>query len=241
MTGSNERGRPRKPGLQSKWQSVVDSLEAIIPIYEKGSSRISLFSDRAMREEVASFAVDGHQGVVVLDLGSGPGTMARVVSAKGGSPLLADASRKMLASAQGFDRVQCVFEALPLRSGSVEAATAGFSIRDARDLESALAEISRVVMPGGRFAFCDLGKPVSKAKAWVVGAYIAVAPPLIGFVTGGRPGLRFGSLRQTYKLVLDNGSLSRLLQSYFRVVTLTERQLGGSVVVRCIGRGGLDA
>ncbi len=53
---SKRRGRwsrPRRPGLQSKWGHVVDSLEAIIPIYETGSSRIALFSDARMREEVA--------------------------------------------------------------------------------------------------------------------------------------------------------------------------------------------
>ena len=54
--------RPRRPGLQSKWKGVVDSLEAIIPIYEKGSSRISLFADKAMRSEVASFAVEAREG-----------------------------------------------------------------------------------------------------------------------------------------------------------------------------------
>ena len=88
-------------------------------------------------------------------------------------------------------------------------------------------------MPTGRFAFCDLGKPASKAKAALVGGYIRVAPPLIGFLTGGRAGLRFGSLHDTYKLVLDNESLCRLLSNYFREVGITERQMGGSIVVRC--------
>ncbi len=211
----------------------MDSLEAIIPIYEKGSSRISLFSDRAMREEVASFAVEGEKGAPVLDLGAGPGTLSRVVARAGGAPVLADASRKMLAKAAEFDRVQCVFENLPFRPGAFSAAVAGFSLRDSKDLETALAEIRQAIRPGGRFAFCDLGKPTSKAKASLVGAYIRVAPPLIGFLTGGRSGLRFGSLRDTYKLVLDNRSLAKVLSGYFGSVAVKERQLGGSIVVRC--------
>ena len=233
MTGSSEAPVPARPGLHSKWKGVVDSLEAIIPIYEKGSSRIALFSDKAMREKVASFAVEEGKGKLVLDLGAGPGTLSRVVARAGGVPVLADASRKMLANAPEFDRVQCVFEGLPFRPGTFGAAVAAFSIRDARDLETALGEIREAVRPGGRFAFCDLGKPASKAKAMAVGAYIRVAPPLVGFFTGGRPGLRFGSLHDTYRLVLDNRSLALLLSRFFRSVEMTEGRLGASVVVRC--------
>lgn len=212
---------------------MVDSLEAIIPIYEKGSSRISLFSDAAMRSEVASFALEGGRGRAVLDLGSGPGTLSRVVAAAGGVPVLADASRKMLARAPEFDRVQCVYEHLPFRAGAFEAAVAGFSIRDARDLETALQEIRSALGAGGRFAFCDIGKPASRAKASLIGFYILVAPPLLGFLTGGRRGLRFGSLHDTYGLLLDNGSLQRLLSRFFGSVAVTERRMGGSVVFRC--------
>jgi len=233
LTGSSEAGESSRPGLHAKWKGVVDSLEAIIPIYEKGSSRISLFSDKAMRAEVASFAVRGERGALVLDLGAGPGTLSRVVAHSGGDPVLADASRKMLSMAPQFDRVQCVFEFLPFRPGAFGAAVAGFSLRDSRDLETALAQIRQAIRPAGRFAFCDLGKPASRVKAALVGGYVRVAPPLIGFLTGGRLGLRFGSLHDTYKLVLDNRSLCRLLSNYFRDVGITERQMGASIVVRC--------
>jgi len=232
LTGSSSDSETG-PGLHSEWKGVVDSLEAIIPIYEKGSSRISLFSDKAMREEVASFAVEGEKGALVLDLGAGPGTLSRVVARAGGRPVLADASRKMLANASEFDRVQCVFEHLPFRPGTFHAAVAGFSLRDSQDLETALTQIRATIRQGGRFAFCDLGKPSSRVKARLVGAYIRVAPPLIGFLTGGRPGLRFGSLHDTYRLVLDNKSLAKVLSGYFASVVVKERQMGGSVVVRC--------
>jgi demethylmenaquinone methyltransferase / 2-methoxy-6-polyprenyl-1,4-benzoquinol methylase len=233
LTGSSETDQSARPGLHSKWKGVVDSLEAIIPIYEKGSSRIALFSDKAMREEVASFAVEGGKGALVLDLGAGPGTLSRVVARAGGIPVLADASRKMLSRAEGFDRVQCVYEHLPFRPGTFGAAVAGFSLRDAQDLETALTEIRRALGGGGRFAFCDLGKPASRVKASLVGFYILVAPPLLGFLTGGRAGLRFASLHDTYGLLLDNMSLSRLLSGFFASVAVTERRMGGSVVVRC--------
>jgi demethylmenaquinone methyltransferase / 2-methoxy-6-polyprenyl-1,4-benzoquinol methylase len=233
LTRSSEARKSRRPGLQSKWKDVVDSLEAIIPIYEKGSSRISLFADKEMRVKVASFAVEGEEGSLVLDLGSGPGTLSRLVAKAGGVPILADASRKMLARADEFDRVQCVFEFLPFKPGAFPSAVAGFSLRDSRDLESALIEIRQVIRNGGRFAFCDLGKPESRLKADLLGVYLFVAPPLIGFLTGGPSGLRFGSLFDTYRLVLDNRSLKGLLLTRFAKVEIEARHMGGSIVAKC--------
>lgn len=211
---------------------MFDSLESIIPVYESGSSRISLFSDTRMRSEVVDFAVEG--GMNVLDLGSGPGTMARVVSAAGGRPVLLDASRLMLRAAEGDDKVQAVFEHLPFRDGAFDAMVAGFSLRDSMDLDGALREIRRVGNDGARFSFCDLGKSDSFLQAVMLGFYIRVAVPLIGAVSGGRAGLRFSSLYETYLLTLPNRALERMLSRYFSSVTVTSTSLGGSIVARCL-------
>ena len=230
MTASSSR---RKPGLQSRWKDVFDSIESLIPIYEKGSSRISLFSDKGMREEAASFAVGGDAGGLVLDLGAGPGTLSRVVARAGGIPVLADASRKMLSKAPEFDRVQCTFEHLPFRPGTFGAGVAGFALRDAQDLETSLAEIRSAMRTGARLGICDLGKPASRVKAMLVGGYVRLVPPLVGFLTAGRLGLGFRSLHITYKLVLDNVSLGLLLSRYFGTVRIAESKMGAAIVVRC--------
>jgi demethylmenaquinone methyltransferase / 2-methoxy-6-polyprenyl-1,4-benzoquinol methylase len=221
----------RRPGLQGKWRYVFDSLESIIPIYETGSSRIALFADARMRTEVVNLAV--HKDGLVLDLGSGPGTMARLVSHAGGRPVLLDASRKMLTAANGDNKVQAVFEHLPFRDGAFDSVVAGFSLRDSRDLMAALLEVRRSLVDGGGFAFCDLGKSDSFAKAVVLGLYMFAVAPAVGAITGGRAGLAFGSLFDTYVLTLKNGTLSKLLGAYFTRVDLRTRNLGGSIVVSC--------
>lgn len=220
-----------RPGLQEKWNRVFDSLEAIIPIYEKGSRRIALFADSSMREKAVAFAVRDHE--LVLDLGSGPGTMAGLISTRGGIPVLLDASRKMLKGSHGSHKVQAVFERLPFRDGVFESVVAGFSLRDSRDLGLALIEIRRSMKADGRFGFCDLGKPDGFAESVIVGFYIRVAAPVLGAMTGGRAGLGFGSLYDTYLLTLPNGLLSRFLNSYFSKVDLEAKDLGASIVVFC--------
>ena len=222
----------RRPGLQERWGYVFDSLESIIPIYEMGSSRIAFFSDSRMRDEVVAFAVTAPG--LVLDLGSGPGTMARVVSSTGATPVLVDASRKMLLAACSELMIQAVFEALPFRDGAFGSVVAGFSLRDSRDLLAAVGEVRRVTVKDGRFGFCHLGKPDSFAKAVGLGIYIRVAVPIIGAVTGGRMGFRFGSLYDTYLLTLKNGTLASVLETYFSQVKMKPRHLGGSIVVSCV-------
>jgi demethylmenaquinone methyltransferase/2-methoxy-6-polyprenyl-1,4-benzoquinol methylase len=224
----------RRAGLQEKWAHVVNSLQAIAPSYEKASSRISLYEDRRMREEAVNFVV--RSDATILDLGAGPGKMSRLVAKKGGRPVLLDVSRVMLRSSNFKDRVQGTFEFLPFRPGAFDAVVSGFALRDAMDLRGALSQVSSVLRPGGRFGFCDLGKPDSVAAGLILGFYLRIAPSLIGLASAGRVGLRYGSLFDTYVLALRNSDLKVLLLMDFVKVNLHVAQMGGSVVGSCIKR-----
>lgn len=226
--------KPRRPGLQHKWAYVVNSLQEIVPSYEQASSRISLFQDRRMRSEAVAFA--SKKGGLVLDLGAGPGTMSRVVRGAGGHPVLVDASRTML-KASGFpDRVQGIFEFLPFRDGVFDGGVSGFALRDAHDLPAALSQLARVLKPGGRFALCDLGKPDNPVSALAVAMYLRVMPSIIGLASAGRVGLRYGSLYDTYALVLRNSELRALLGRYLGETSIHPTQMGGSIVAKCVRR-----
>jgi demethylmenaquinone methyltransferase / 2-methoxy-6-polyprenyl-1,4-benzoquinol methylase len=218
----------RRPGLQHKWAYVVNSLQEIVPSYEQASSRISLFADRRMRLEAVSSAV--RKGDLVLDLGAGPGTMSRVVARLGGEPVLLDASRVML-KASGFNNaVQGIFEHLPFREGAFDGAVSGFAVRDAHDLPIALAQLSYVLKPEGRFALCDLGKPDDPIKALAVAMYLRTVPPIIGMASTGKVGIKYGSLFDTYNLVLHNSELTAILSKFIGKTSIHETQMGGSIV-----------
>ncbi len=223
--------KQRRPGLQGKWSYVVNSLQEIIPSYELASSRIALSADKQMREEVVGFAV--RRGAKVLDLGAGPGTMSKLVKAAGGEPVLVDVSRTMLRVSAFENRVQAVFEHLPFRDGSFDGVVSGFALRDSHDLLAAVAQVARVVKRDGRFAFADLGKPDSRLAMLMVGYYFRVVPNVVGLATTGRSGLRYGSIFDTFMLTLHNSELISLLSRHFARVTLHEKQLGGSIVVKC--------
>ncbi|MDG6985133.1 MAG: methyltransferase domain-containing protein [Nitrososphaerota archaeon] len=225
----------RKPGLQRKWGYVVNSLQEIIPSYELASRRISLYQDKRMRAEAVGFAVK--RGDLILDLGSGPGTMSRVVAARGGTAVLVDASRAMLKASKFENAVQGVFEMLPFRDGCFDGAVSGFAVRDAHDLPLALSQLSRVLKRRGRFAFCDLGKPDAAFKALAVAMYLRTVPGVIGLASTGRSGLRYASLYDTYNLVLHNSQLVALLGAVLGDASIHEMQMGGAIVVKCVKDG----
>ncbi len=65
-----------------------------------------------------------------------------------------DVGRKRIADAGLDDRITCVegnAEALPFESGSFDAYTIAFGIRNVTHIDKALAEAYRVLKPGGRF------------------------------------------------------------------------------------------
>ncbi len=186
-----------------------------------------------MRTQAVKFAVAKNE--MVLDLGSGPGVMARVVEEAGGRPLLLDVSRRMLSVSPYSTKVQASFEHLPFRDEVFNGIVCGFALRDSMDLMDALEEIHRVLSREGRFGFCDLGKPRSTSRMLAIAVYLRLFAPLMGLVSAGLAGLKFGSIFDTYTLVLDNDQLQRLLSRFFREVKMTRLQMGGAIIVECSG------
>jgi len=147
--------------------------------------------------------------------------------------VLLDVSQAMLSASRFPNRVRGTFEFLPFREASFDAVVSGFAVRDAHDLPVALSQLARVLRPGGRLSFCDLGKPDSLAAFIWVALYLRTAPAIIGLMTAGTVGLKYGSIFDTYVLVLRNSELKALLSRHFAGVEFEESQFGGSIVAKC--------
>ena len=108
----------------------------------------------------------------VLDLGAGNGWLARrLAGAHRVTALDLDAGETGLG---GLDdarvhRVCGELEALPLRDGSFDVVIAAAALHYATRLPRALAEIARVLRPGGAFILADspvYADPLARHKAW---------------------------------------------------------------------------
>jgi len=116
-------------------------------------------------------------GERVLDIATGSGDLARALSrrvAPGGEVWLTDINRRMLE--RGRDRlldagvlapaVQCDAERLPFPEEYFDCATVGFGLRNMTRKQAALAEMRRVLKPGGRLVvleFSKVWKPLERA------------------------------------------------------------------------------
>jgi ubiquinone/menaquinone biosynthesis C-methylase UbiE len=103
-------------------------------------------------------------GKRVADLGCGKGRFARLVKERHPSAIVCaiDLAEAMLAHVpEGIPRVAATLTALPLATASFDGAYATESLEHAIDVEKAVAELCRIVTPGGKIIIID-----KNAEAW---------------------------------------------------------------------------
>src|SRR5262249_14244089 len=146
---------------------------------------MTLGQDSAWREAMAQrVPASAHR---VLDLCTGSGTSLTGLHQPGRTVLGIDVSLAMLRVAAAAARrhwtpaLVCAdgFR-LPLRDGAVDAVTVAFGIRNLRPREPALAEIARVLAPGGRLVVLEAAAPERGVLAPFTRAWIRHAIPLAG-------------------------------------------------------------
>lgn len=102
-------------------------------------------------------------GLVVGDLGCGTGQLSYTIAphverviAVDASPDMLDAARHRLAEAKNVDLRQGDLESLPIADGELHAAMLSLVLHYSPDPARALAEVARVVRPGGRVLAVDM-------------------------------------------------------------------------------------
>jgi demethylmenaquinone methyltransferase/2-methoxy-6-polyprenyl-1,4-benzoquinol methylase len=76
---------------------------------------------------------------------------------------------------------------LPFRDGTFDVITVGYGLRNVPDLDAALAEIHRVLAPGGRLLSLDFNRPRNAIIRTVYLAYLTVVGSALGFALHGDP------------------------------------------------------
>jgi demethylmenaquinone methyltransferase/2-methoxy-6-polyprenyl-1,4-benzoquinol methylase len=135
--------------------------DRIAPVYDAMNRVMTAGLDQRWRALTARAVV--RDGDRVLDAACGTGDLALADAAAGGRVTGLDFSRRMLERASRKSlRVEWVegdLLALPFEDASFDAATVGFGVRNVEDLDCALAELRRVLRPGGRLAILEITQP----------------------------------------------------------------------------------
>jgi demethylmenaquinone methyltransferase/2-methoxy-6-polyprenyl-1,4-benzoquinol methylase len=141
--------------------AVRSMFDRISPVYDAMNRTMTMGLDQRWRRAAVSAVVQ--PGDRVLDACCGTGDLAVAAHEAGGEVTGVDFSERMLERARRksgeVEWVQGDALALPFPDGAFDAATVGFGVRNLDDLERGLAELRRVLRPGGRLAILEITRP----------------------------------------------------------------------------------
>jgi demethylmenaquinone methyltransferase / 2-methoxy-6-polyprenyl-1,4-benzoquinol methylase len=204
----------------NKAEKVRRVFDAVAERYDVMNDLMSLGLHRAWKAFAISIARP-RPGERVLDIATGSGDLAAALSRKvlpGGEIWITDINRRMLE--RGRDRlldsglavpaVQCDGERLPFPAAYFDCVTVGFGLRNMTRKEVALAEMARVLKPGGRLVvleFSKVWKPLERAYDWYS---FKVLPWLGDKVAGDADAYRY--LAESIRLHPDQAALAAMLR-----------------------------
>jgi len=179
--------RSRTPGM----------FTAIARRYDLLNHMLSFNVDRHWRRMLVTVART-RPGERVLDVATGTGDVAiefarrtragEIIGLDPSSGML-EVGREKLARLAGMDHVRLVEGdalALPFPDASFDVVTIAFGLRNLPDYGAGIAEMARVLRPGGRLLVLEFLPPEGAARL-VFRPYIATVLPIVGRVISGSP------------------------------------------------------
>jgi demethylmenaquinone methyltransferase/2-methoxy-6-polyprenyl-1,4-benzoquinol methylase len=161
--------------------------DRIARVYDVMNSVMTVGMHHRWRRRAADLAAVG-PGDRALDVATGTGDLAVELHGRGVEVVGMDFSEAMLELARA-KAPEVRFEpgnALELGYGDAEfdAATVGFGARNFADLGTGLAEMARVVRPGGRVVVLEITTPERPPLSWFFKLWFDRLVPLLGRVAG---------------------------------------------------------
>ena len=168
------------------FSTIADRYDLITVLLSYGQDR------RWKKRLVEMAAVDG--GCTALDLACGTGDLAYAVHARGARVVGLDLTPRMIELARikappGTRPAFLVGDmmALPFADASFDLITTGYGIRNVPTIAPALAEIRRVLRPGGVLLSLDFNRPSNPFVRSIYLAYLTVVGSTLGLILHGDP------------------------------------------------------
>jgi demethylmenaquinone methyltransferase / 2-methoxy-6-polyprenyl-1,4-benzoquinol methylase len=204
-----------------KARHVRGVFDSVAPNYDLMNDVLSAGLHRAWKAYTVAVAAV-QPGDRVLDVAGGTGDLARAFARRvgdSGRVVLTDINEAMLRT--GRDRlldegrvlptVACDAERLPFASAGFDLASLAFGLRNMTHKEAALAELARVLRPGGRLLVLEFSRPAEllrKPYDW----YSFKVMPLLGrWVAGDEDSYRY--LAESIRMHPDQATLKGMMKA----------------------------
>ncbi len=230
--------------------SFAQQLFAPLPErYDRLAEILSFGQNGRWRRAMVDHLIDAPAGAdrVVLDVAAGTAGVSLQIAARTGARVIGlDLTQQMLrqgaqniAAAGAVSRVSLVnarAEQIPLPDASVDALTFTYLLRYVSDPQATLAELARVVRPGGTVASLEFYVPPSPFWRFWWQAYTALVLPAGGLITGGRQWYDVGrflgpSISGHYRKYPIDWTVRAWQQAGLRDVGYRVMSLGGGLVM----------
>ena len=176
----------KAPYVKRLFHTIADRYDLITRL-------LSFGRDRHWKLRLAALANPGG-GMTALDLACGTGDIAFELARRGARVVGLDITHRMLQLAQakngGPRPVRFVtgdMMALPFPDAAFDLVTTGYGVRNVPRIEPALAEIRRVLRPGGLLLSLDFDRPSNPVVRGVYLGYLTVIGSVLGWLLHGDP------------------------------------------------------
>ena len=200
---------------------VKGVFDSVAPKYDVMNDLMSMGLHRAWKAYTVLVAdvCEGHQ---VLDIAGGTGDLALAFAKKAGKSgrvvhtdineaMLSVGRDRLLDVGVALPTVVCDAEKLPFASNHFDVVSVAFGLRNMTAKDAALAEMNRVLKPGGKLLvleFSKVAKPLEKAYDWYS---FKVLPALGKLVAGDDASYRY--LAESIRMHPEQDALKRMMQT----------------------------
>ncbi len=200
---------------------VKGVFDSVAPKYDVMNDLMSMGLHRAWKA-YAVLAADVREGYQVLDIAGGTGDLALAFAKKAGKSgrvvhtdineaMLSVGRDRLLDAGVALPTVVCDAEKLPFASNHFDVVSVAFGLRNMTHKDAALAEMNRVLKPGGKLLvleFSKVAKPLEKAYDWYS---FKVLPALGKLVAGDDASYRY--LAESIRMHPGQDALKRMMQT----------------------------
>jgi demethylmenaquinone methyltransferase/2-methoxy-6-polyprenyl-1,4-benzoquinol methylase len=178
----------------------------------------------------------------VLDLACGTGDLTFAAAVHARRAIGLDVTFRMLQLAAGKGREVSFATgdmlALPFADRTFDVVTTGYGLRNVPDLHQALAEIGRVLVPGGRLLSLDFNRPAHPMVRSVYLGYLTVVGSVLGTVLHGDPDT-YRYIPASIRLYPGADGVARMMEQHAFTRVEVVPVLGGLMAIHSAVRGNL--